>query len=208
MPQSAPFAMGKFALRGLAQSMARELHPQGIHVAHVVIDGGIKSERRTEPPGKTASLLEPELDRRELSASHPSAAQRVVVGARAAAVGGEILTAIRGTRFRLAPNSSTFQDRRNRNHDRIAAFSFGDREGRNPEENPMRNTLMAAVAVAALMVPSIASADPNAAGGAAAGAAVGAGTGFIVGGPVGAAIGAGVGGTVGAGTAPRDRAAR
>ena len=58
--QSAPFAMGKFALRGLAQSMARELHPQGIHVAHVIIDGGIKSERRQEHPGKTASLLEPD----------------------------------------------------------------------------------------------------------------------------------------------------
>jgi len=58
--QSAPFAMGKFALRGLAQSMARELHPQGIHVAHVIIDGGIKSDRRQEPPGKTASLLEPD----------------------------------------------------------------------------------------------------------------------------------------------------
>jgi NAD(P)-dependent dehydrogenase (short-subunit alcohol dehydrogenase family) len=57
--QSAPFAMGKFALRGLAQSMARELHPQGIHVAHVVIDGGIKSERRQEPAGKTATLLDP-----------------------------------------------------------------------------------------------------------------------------------------------------
>jgi len=57
--QSAPFAMGKFALRGLAQSMARELHPQGIHVGHVVIDGGIKSERRHEPAGKTASLLDP-----------------------------------------------------------------------------------------------------------------------------------------------------
>jgi NAD(P)-dependent dehydrogenase (short-subunit alcohol dehydrogenase family) len=38
---SAPFAMGKFALRGLAQSMARELAPKGIHVAHFVIDGGI-----------------------------------------------------------------------------------------------------------------------------------------------------------------------
>ena len=38
---SAPFAMGKFALRGLAQSMARELGPKGIHVAHVVIDGAI-----------------------------------------------------------------------------------------------------------------------------------------------------------------------
>lgn len=40
--QSAAFAMGKFALRGLAQSMARELSPQGIHVAHVVIDGQIR----------------------------------------------------------------------------------------------------------------------------------------------------------------------
>ena len=59
-PQSAPFAMGKFALRGLAQSMARELHPQGIHVAHVVVDGGIKSARREEPADKPASLLDPD----------------------------------------------------------------------------------------------------------------------------------------------------
>src|SRR5215470_5887777 len=59
-PQSAPFAMGKFALRGLAQSMARELHPQGIHVAHVVVDGGIKSARRAEPVDKPASLLDPD----------------------------------------------------------------------------------------------------------------------------------------------------
>jgi short-subunit dehydrogenase len=58
--QSAPFAMGKFALRGLAQSMARELHPQGIHVAHVVIDGGIKSARRAEPADAPASLLDPD----------------------------------------------------------------------------------------------------------------------------------------------------
>jgi NAD(P)-dependent dehydrogenase (short-subunit alcohol dehydrogenase family) len=40
-PQSASFAMGKFGLRGLAQSMARELAPRNIHVAHFVIDGGI-----------------------------------------------------------------------------------------------------------------------------------------------------------------------
>jgi len=59
-PQSAPFAMGKFALRGLAQSMARELSPQGIHVAHIVIDGGIKSARRPEPADKPASLLDPD----------------------------------------------------------------------------------------------------------------------------------------------------
>jgi len=39
--KSAPFAMGKFAMRGLAQSMARELHPQNIHIGHFVIDGGI-----------------------------------------------------------------------------------------------------------------------------------------------------------------------
>ncbi|NNF78043.1 MAG: SDR family NAD(P)-dependent oxidoreductase [Rhizobiales bacterium] len=46
--QSAPFAMGKFALRGLAQSMARELAPKGIHVAHFVIDGGIRNPLRAE----------------------------------------------------------------------------------------------------------------------------------------------------------------
>ena len=58
--QSAPFAMGKFALRGLAQSMARELAPLGIHVAHVVIDGGIRSERRPNPSDKPDSLLDPD----------------------------------------------------------------------------------------------------------------------------------------------------
>src|ERR1700740_255187 len=51
-PLSAPFAMGKFALRGLAQSMARELSPQGIHVDHVVIDGGIRSTRHPEAAGR------------------------------------------------------------------------------------------------------------------------------------------------------------
>lgn len=58
--QSAPFAMGKFALRGLAQSMARELSPQGIHVAHVVIDGGIRSARRADPPDRPDSTLDPD----------------------------------------------------------------------------------------------------------------------------------------------------
>jgi NAD(P)-dependent dehydrogenase (short-subunit alcohol dehydrogenase family) len=58
--QSAPFAMAKFALRGLAQSMARELSPQGIHVAHIVIDGGIRSLRRAEPADKPDSLLDPD----------------------------------------------------------------------------------------------------------------------------------------------------
>jgi len=58
--QSAPFAMGKFALRGLAQSLARELSPQGIHVAHVVIDGGIRSARRADPPDRPDSTLDPD----------------------------------------------------------------------------------------------------------------------------------------------------
>ena len=47
--------MGKFALRGLAQSMARELSPQGIHVAHFVIDGGIRSTRGPTPPPTACS---------------------------------------------------------------------------------------------------------------------------------------------------------
>ncbi len=57
--RSAPFAMGKFALRGLAQSMARELAPKNIHVAHFVIDGAIRSETRLEPADKADSLLDP-----------------------------------------------------------------------------------------------------------------------------------------------------
>jgi NAD(P)-dependent dehydrogenase (short-subunit alcohol dehydrogenase family) len=56
--QSAPFAMGKFALRGLARSMARELAPQGIHVAHFVIDGVIRNPGRTEPADAPDSMLD------------------------------------------------------------------------------------------------------------------------------------------------------
>ena len=55
--ESAPFAMGKFALRGLAQSMARELAPKGIHVAHFVIDGGIRPRDRDD---KNDSMLDPD----------------------------------------------------------------------------------------------------------------------------------------------------
>ncbi len=57
---SAAFAMGKFALRGLAQSMARELAPQGLHVAHFVIDGGIRSATRPDPAEKPDSMLDPD----------------------------------------------------------------------------------------------------------------------------------------------------
>ena len=57
---SAAFAMGKFALRGLAQSMARELAPQGIHVSHFVIDGGIRSATRPDPANHPDSWLDPD----------------------------------------------------------------------------------------------------------------------------------------------------
>jgi NAD(P)-dependent dehydrogenase (short-subunit alcohol dehydrogenase family) len=59
--RSAPFAMGKFGLRGLAQSMARELGPQNIHVAHFVIDGGIRQpgDTRGQDRGPDA-MLEPD----------------------------------------------------------------------------------------------------------------------------------------------------
>lgn len=56
---SSAFAMGKFALRGLAQSAARELAPQGIHVAHIVIDGGIRSAARADPSDRPDSTLDP-----------------------------------------------------------------------------------------------------------------------------------------------------
>jgi NAD(P)-dependent dehydrogenase (short-subunit alcohol dehydrogenase family) len=58
--QSAPFAMGKFALRGLAQSMARELAPLGVHVAHFVIDGAIRNPGSTEAPDNPDSMLDPD----------------------------------------------------------------------------------------------------------------------------------------------------
>ena len=57
-PKSAPFAMGKFAQRGLAQSMARELHPEGIHVAWINIDGAIRNPGLTE--SSPDSMLDPD----------------------------------------------------------------------------------------------------------------------------------------------------
>jgi NAD(P)-dependent dehydrogenase (short-subunit alcohol dehydrogenase family) len=59
-PLSSAFAMGKFALRGLAQSAARELGPKGVHVAHFVIDGGVRSAVRPDPAERRDSTLSPE----------------------------------------------------------------------------------------------------------------------------------------------------
>jgi NAD(P)-dependent dehydrogenase (short-subunit alcohol dehydrogenase family) len=67
--ESAPFAMGKFALRGLAQSMARELAPKGIHVGHFVIDGGIAQgpgDARAKERGADGMLLPDEIARNYL----------------------------------------------------------------------------------------------------------------------------------------------
>lgn len=57
---SSAFAIGKFGLRGLAQSAARELAPKGIHVAHFVIDGGVRSAVRPDPTDRPDSTLDPE----------------------------------------------------------------------------------------------------------------------------------------------------
>jgi NAD(P)-dependent dehydrogenase (short-subunit alcohol dehydrogenase family) len=57
---SAAFAMGKFALRGLAQSAARELGPKGIHVAHFIIDGAVRAAKRREAADQPDSLLDPD----------------------------------------------------------------------------------------------------------------------------------------------------
>ena len=62
-PRSSTFAMGKFAMRGLAQSLARELHPDGIHIGHFVIDGGIRNPSRPEridAPDNPDSMLCPD----------------------------------------------------------------------------------------------------------------------------------------------------
>ena len=59
-PNSSAFTMGKFALRGLASSLARELSPKGVHVAHFVIDGGIRSAGRPDPEGSADSTLDPD----------------------------------------------------------------------------------------------------------------------------------------------------
>ena len=85
--------MGKFALRGLAQSLARELQPQNIHVAHFVIDGGIAQARRSarQPAGKPDGLLDPDAIAETYLASASPASQRLDLGDRIAPLGREFL---------------------------------------------------------------------------------------------------------------------
>ena len=57
---SSAFAIGKFGLRGLAQSAARELAPHNIHVAHFIIDGAVRSAERAAQVDRPDSLLDPD----------------------------------------------------------------------------------------------------------------------------------------------------
>ncbi len=100
--QSAPFAMGKFALRGLAQSMARELAPQGIHVAHVV-------DRRRHPQRQPRGATRPARqharsgrDRADLSGPLAATSQRLGLGNRTAALGRAILKPAATLRYNQA----------------------------------------------------------------------------------------------------------
>jgi Short-chain dehydrogenases of various substrate specificities len=75
--QFSAFASAKFALRGLAQSLAREFGPKGVHVAHVILDGLIdeaQTDQRFGPP--QSARMEPDFVARtylELASQHPSA---------------------------------------------------------------------------------------------------------------------------------------
>ena len=90
--QSSAFAMGKFALRGLAQSLARELSPQGIHIVHVVIDGGIASASRPVPGDKPDSLLDPDQIAQSYLDVIPPASQCLDVRGGIASMGGTLLS--------------------------------------------------------------------------------------------------------------------
>ncbi|MBT6137227.1 MAG: SDR family NAD(P)-dependent oxidoreductase [Rhodospirillaceae bacterium] len=57
---SSCFAMGKFGLRGLAEAMARELHPKGIHIGHFVIDGGIRQPNDPREERGADGFLDPD----------------------------------------------------------------------------------------------------------------------------------------------------
>ena len=184
---SAAFAMGKFALRGLAQSMSRELHPKGIHVAHVDHRRRHQERAAARAAGKDGQPAQSRL--RLPRATCTSFISRTAPGHRNWNSGPGSRRSNR--RFRQ-------QQKRSGTVERRARFPGGT--WMQPKEMTMKKLLLTMTAVAALAaLPTFASADPDAAGNAAAGAAVGAGVGFAVGGPVGAAVGAGVGGTVGAG---------
>ncbi len=89
---SGGFAMSKFALRGLAQSVARELGPKGVHVAHFVIDGGVRAAGSTGPRRQAGQLPRPRRHRAGLYRCAAPAAQRLVVRGRAAALGRDVLS--------------------------------------------------------------------------------------------------------------------
>ena len=77
-PNSSSFALGKFGLRGLAQSLARELQPQNIHVGHFIIDGGILlldgEDKRAERLGEDGTLNPDEIAKSPICRSTASTA--------------------------------------------------------------------------------------------------------------------------------------
>ena len=82
---------GQIRIARLAQSIARELQPKGIHVAHFVIDGGIRGPRHIEAPDAPDSMLDPDAIAQNYLNVLRAGPQRVDVGDGIAAVGGEIL---------------------------------------------------------------------------------------------------------------------
>ena len=181
--QSAPFAMGKFALRGLAQSMARELHPQGhpcgaCHHRRRHQERAAGRSRRARPRACSTRPRSP----RPICTSSTS---RTARGRPRWSCG----LGSNRSEHRLRHDNSFGTPVRRRRF--LAAFGMQPR-GDDDEEIAFDDDGRGGAGG----IPTMASADPDAAGNAAAGAAVGAGVGFAVGGPIGAAVGAGVGGTV------------
>ena len=92
-------AVGKFGLRALAQSMAREMGPQGVHVAHAIIDGQIDTPRAREmsPDRDESTMLSTDAIAEAYWATSRSGPYRLDFGARPPAGGRELLRAIRST---------------------------------------------------------------------------------------------------------------
>ena len=85
-----PWASSRCA--GSPRAWPASSSPQGIHVAHVVVDGGIRSARRPAAADHPDALLDPDAIAETLPPSRRTAPQRLDLGNRGPAVGGEVLT--------------------------------------------------------------------------------------------------------------------
>ena len=104
-PKSVSFGPAKFAMRGLAQSLARDLGPRGIHVAWINVDGSIDipEARGLKPRSARRRLSQARGDRRDLLASRAPGSERLDDGTRSPPVQGKILIA-RNLISRIARN--------------------------------------------------------------------------------------------------------